>query len=105
MNSSLPSVAVPAAENNHVNDSYPAGGMLSGLTGALGKIINDDDSESRHSDMNNLVAYHPNGWLERYSRLLTIFLHRNRWWLRYGLYISVASFGVLVLAPALLALL
>lgn len=84
--------------------SYPQGGVLSGLTNALGHIINDDDSESRHSDMDNLVKYNPDGYVERYARLVTIFLHRNRWWLRYGLYIAVASFGVLVLAPAALAI-
>lgn len=84
--------------------AYPNGGIVSGLTNALGHIINDDDSESRHSDMDNLVKYHPEGYAERYARLITIFLHRNRWWLRYGLYIAVASFGVLVLAPAALAI-
>lgn len=66
--------------------------------------MNDDDSESRHSDQDQFMKYHPTGWVERYSRVFTIWVRKNWYWLKFAVWISVASFGVLVLAPAVLAI-
>lgn len=78
---------------------------MGALAGAVGRVMDFEDNQSKHSMMNNLVAYHPDGWVERYARLFTLFVHRNYFWLRIGVSMAVVSFGVFVVLPAVVGIL